>query len=277
MPRAYLSALWKHWWALMSCAAFTLATVVIAGVRDQWKWTIGTSAVLAVLFFLIASYRAWREEHQKLEREIELNGKPEVRGSFSNVQFANGGRGYVFDLYLCNHRQSITNIEAVLVTLAEDEHRQQVVRAVTNPEARTLRLERGIGQNILASVKYEDAMFVMKITLSVIDGFGNKYRIPYRGPQPMNIEVERDDRIADIYKATWGVGSVWDRNVTQQLQGYFAFGVEVLASNQFFSDHKPGRDKYLRVYASLDKGRTKKWYTFKENQPVLFPSAVEEI
>jgi hypothetical protein len=60
---AYLAALWKHWWALMGSAAFTLVGLYAAWQQKTNSWIFGASLVLALAMFFVASYRAWKEEH----------------------------------------------------------------------------------------------------------------------------------------------------------------------------------------------------------------------
>jgi hypothetical protein len=90
----------------------------------------------------------------------------------------------------------------------------------------------------------------------------------------MNIEVERGIIVTPIiYLAKWGMSSFRSRKVTGELRGYLEAGIEPTASTQCLGDPYFKKNKYLRVKASIDGGKTKKWYTFREGDPVRFSSS----
>jgi hypothetical protein len=62
----FIAALWRKWWALMSCAVFTLLSLWVAMENKSNAWVVSGIATLAVIFFLVASFGAWSEEHSKL-------------------------------------------------------------------------------------------------------------------------------------------------------------------------------------------------------------------
>src|SRR6266404_4094827 len=59
---AYLKALGKYWWALMSSALFTILSVYAAATNRSNTWFFWASIVLIFCSLLIASFLAWREE-----------------------------------------------------------------------------------------------------------------------------------------------------------------------------------------------------------------------
>jgi hypothetical protein len=63
--RLFLAALAKVWWALMSTAAFTVLSILSAISANGNKVTVIGTAVLAVFFFLVASFRAWDEQYKR--------------------------------------------------------------------------------------------------------------------------------------------------------------------------------------------------------------------
>ncbi|HET9306983.1 MAG TPA: hypothetical protein VFO46_13225 [Candidatus Sulfotelmatobacter sp.] len=71
--RLYLKAIGKHWWALLSCAAFTIIAVggSLAGKSDSW--ITKASIFLAMILLLVAGFLAWRDEHRELEKERAKN------------------------------------------------------------------------------------------------------------------------------------------------------------------------------------------------------------
>ena len=74
-----------------------------------------------------------------------------------------------------------------------------------------------------------------------------------------------------IIEARWGL--TWEdyKVVTLDLEALLATGKDVRATPQFFHDEHKGSDKFLFVKASIDGGRTKKWYKFIQNEQVRFP------
>ena len=68
--RLFAFAMLKHWWALMSCAAFTGLGVYIAAMNKGNGWVVGGSGILAALFFVVAAYQTWRDEHERHVKEV---------------------------------------------------------------------------------------------------------------------------------------------------------------------------------------------------------------
>lgn len=58
----------KKWWALMSCAAFTVLGVVSAYSSHGSKWTIAGTFGLTVAFGFVGVFQLWSEEHQRANR-----------------------------------------------------------------------------------------------------------------------------------------------------------------------------------------------------------------
>ena len=81
----FLGALCKVWWALMSTAAFTALSVWSALSRHGGEVTVIGTAVLAIFFFLIAAYIAWRHENRKYLTEVEKNVSPEFSLDLAQV------------------------------------------------------------------------------------------------------------------------------------------------------------------------------------------------
>src|SRR5712672_587353 len=55
-------AIRKHWWPLMSCAAFTLLGFIALIASKSNRWIIYSTLGLAVLFFLWSAFLGWRDE-----------------------------------------------------------------------------------------------------------------------------------------------------------------------------------------------------------------------
>ena len=66
----------------MGCAAFTFLGIYIAATNRSNGWAVGASAALAAFLFFVASYLAWKEQHDALSKaEAELNAEADIRGT----------------------------------------------------------------------------------------------------------------------------------------------------------------------------------------------------
>ena len=63
---AYLNAVRKHWWPLMSCALFTGLGMWIFYADKSNAWAIRATFALAGFCLLIACYLAWHDEHTRV-------------------------------------------------------------------------------------------------------------------------------------------------------------------------------------------------------------------
>src|ERR1039457_3218414 len=125
--RLFAAAMFKHWWELMSCAAFTIFGVYCAAANRGNGWAVAGSAFLATALFLVAAYGAWRDEHERYTDEVPRNGRPDIRGEAFNFSgYGIHGEGHkhghwsadcniTFEIYLCNHSPIITTLKAVEV------------------------------------------------------------------------------------------------------------------------------------------------------------------
>ena len=123
--RLFAAALFKHWWELMSCAGFTILGVYIAATDRGNGWVVGGSAFLAAVFFVVAAYRTWRDEHEKYTAEVAKNHRPDIRGeafNFSGYGIHGDGqyRGHwsascdvTCELFLCNHSPINTTLKGI--------------------------------------------------------------------------------------------------------------------------------------------------------------------
>jgi hypothetical protein len=62
----FLKSTLRHWWALMSCAAFTFLGIWTAYANKGREWILWSSFLLAIAFLMIAAYRTWLAEHRQL-------------------------------------------------------------------------------------------------------------------------------------------------------------------------------------------------------------------
>lgn len=71
----YIKAVSRRWWALLSCAAFTLFGVYCAYRVTRTSWYVKGSSALAGVMLLIACYFAWLDDYRKVK---SLTEKPKL-------------------------------------------------------------------------------------------------------------------------------------------------------------------------------------------------------
>lgn len=123
----YLQALWRHWWSLMGCAAFTFLGIYAAATSQTPAWAVRASFALSAILFFVASYQAWKQERESLTDELSKNQQPDIRGEAYDFGFDEKRIatqivdevkhkslvGFVFKLDLHNHHNVTTNLVAV--------------------------------------------------------------------------------------------------------------------------------------------------------------------
>lgn len=62
----------------MSCAAFTAVSFYAAFKNKENRWVVAATALLAVLFFGVASFQAWDDEHKNLTALQKRLASPEL-------------------------------------------------------------------------------------------------------------------------------------------------------------------------------------------------------
>jgi hypothetical protein len=89
----FLKAIFRRWWGLMSCAAFTFLGVWATFGNKGREYLLWASFLLGTAFLLVAAYKAWADEHRLWTKERltveELTEKPNVtiavHGIFAHV------------------------------------------------------------------------------------------------------------------------------------------------------------------------------------------------
>jgi hypothetical protein len=80
--RLYLAAVARHFWVLMSSAAFTLVGILSLWQNPGNVWLLWINLLLAVFFLLVASYRTWRDEH---DAAVSAAPSPTLNLSFKGM------------------------------------------------------------------------------------------------------------------------------------------------------------------------------------------------
>ncbi|MHB2007161.1 MAG: hypothetical protein ACYCOX_03855 [Acidobacteriaceae bacterium] len=83
--RLYINAVFKHWWALMSCALFTFLGVYILHANKSNHWAVKATFASAGFCLLVACFLAWNDEHRAFLKEKEKNSKPIFEGYFWRI------------------------------------------------------------------------------------------------------------------------------------------------------------------------------------------------
>ena len=79
----YIKAVGKHWWALMSCALFTILGIYILHENKTNQWAVHATFALAGFCLLIACFLAWLDEHRDLLAEKSRNEGARVEGKIN--------------------------------------------------------------------------------------------------------------------------------------------------------------------------------------------------
>lgn len=74
----FLKGLLKRWWALMSCAAFTIVGVYAAAFNEAPDWIVRSSIALGVFFLLLGAFLTWRDTYIQLVGEKEAHSGPVI-------------------------------------------------------------------------------------------------------------------------------------------------------------------------------------------------------
>jgi hypothetical protein len=65
----YFKAVGKHWWTLMSCAAFTILGTYGIHAKKTDQWIVNSTFAMAAVFLLIGCFLAWIDLHKLLIAE----------------------------------------------------------------------------------------------------------------------------------------------------------------------------------------------------------------
>jgi hypothetical protein len=199
--------MFKHWWALMSCAAFTGLGVYAAATNKGNSWVVDGSAVLAVVFFVLAAFLTWNDEHQKYVAEVAKNQMPDIKGQLemvgSGMYGISTGSGetscscdLIFDLSLCNHRPVNTTLQGI-----DFDGSQLNPPVVFSPSVAQRHewfpagalLTHGIGVTAQAIVEARvsgttfTSLSLNALRVHVIDAFGNRHLLSMKQGQTVEI------------------------------------------------------------------------------------------
>jgi hypothetical protein len=208
--RLFSTGLLKHWWALMSCAAFTLLSVYVAQSSRSSSWLVTASGVLAATFFVVAAYRTWSDEHEHYCAEIAKNVLPEIKGDAAKFKVLRHGEGHdhgewtcsatiEFELHVCNHRAVSTNITGLKMNgasanppiLFSNVHNITQARSVEDlpPFEHEIEMKRGIAVSLFGTAMLSIEGYRLEnlpeidlspIKIWLIDGFGGSHLLGVR-------------------------------------------------------------------------------------------------
>jgi hypothetical protein len=185
----------------MSCAAFTGLTIALALWPDQSKVNglfIRGCGALAVLFFVLASYGAWKQQRDLFLAELAKNQNPELRGEAydfardpngtithtdSNVD---GHRVYVpfsFTLAITNHRPVNTNLSKLIIDGREVQPPIELWKIeyphfIELEYAKIVRLRVTGTTGVEADPGEIGVVRLDNLKVAVVDGLGDQHDIP---------------------------------------------------------------------------------------------------
>ena len=96
----YIKAVSRRWWALRSCAAFTIFGVYCAYRVTRTYWYVKGSFALAGVMLLIACYFAWLDEYRKVK---SLTEKPKLLTEILMAYWDVEGIGSLLYTYIYLH------------------------------------------------------------------------------------------------------------------------------------------------------------------------------
>ena len=117
--RLYLAALGKRWWALMSCAVFTILGLIVLAWGKSNKWNLWVTFGVAMAMLLLASFLAWLDEHRTVLSERLKNENPDIKGEITEFYVATDWGSApegcdcfaILKVFLVNHSQATSTIK----------------------------------------------------------------------------------------------------------------------------------------------------------------------
>lgn len=95
----FLKALFKRWWVLLSCAAFTVLGTYAAEAGKSGTWFFQSSLALAGILLFVACFLVWREQYTaNLEGPQLLLEWTSREHSHDQITFRNLGPGTAFNI-----------------------------------------------------------------------------------------------------------------------------------------------------------------------------------
>ena len=122
-PFRLFAALRKHWRELTSCTAFTILGIYAVNKEIVWLAEGSAYLALAALFFRVATYHAWRQEHDKYTGDVAKYQRPDISGEAFNftgyrIRADDQSRSHwgsshevTFEVFSCNHSPINTTLK----------------------------------------------------------------------------------------------------------------------------------------------------------------------
>lgn len=95
-PWLFAKALGRHWWALMSSAAFTLLGLYAAIRNEGNLWVVRSTYTFGAAFLLVAAYLAWRDEYVRATGLEARFDRPKLVISIGSVWWGAENDGKLF-------------------------------------------------------------------------------------------------------------------------------------------------------------------------------------
>lgn len=117
----WVKALLPHWWALMSCAVFTLIGLAVLAFNKSNKWALYASFAAAAVLLLFASFLAWRDARgdadgykealSHKQKELDELSKPQLVGEMISIDVGTPDP----NMKLRNYDVPVENLAVVLI------------------------------------------------------------------------------------------------------------------------------------------------------------------
>lgn len=101
----YFKSIIKIWWALMSCAVFTFLGVYVILANKSSTWSVSATFFLAVFFFFLAGFSAWKKEHDALTSLQCSLDIPKIKGRIRTAFLDREQQRYYLEISLVNYAE----------------------------------------------------------------------------------------------------------------------------------------------------------------------------
>lgn len=120
--RVFLKSILFRWWALMSCAIWTLTAIYGEKFNKTNEWYVRTSFWLGVSVLCLAAFLAWREQYRRAQqltaRRLKIVGVTPPQNNQYNTEVS--GLEYRIEIINESETSSVYDAEVKLVRIEPD-------------------------------------------------------------------------------------------------------------------------------------------------------------
>jgi hypothetical protein len=120
MVKEFVWLVCKRWWALMSCAVFTLLGLYLTKYPQTPDWVYWINGILAGFFLFLAAFMVWRQERILLNDEQAKNITPNLKATISDFvrdagHNSNAGFNFFANISVVNLSDAATTVRSVYI------------------------------------------------------------------------------------------------------------------------------------------------------------------